>query len=93
ELPFSEEPFAAPEYLARFVFLVDPQQKASDLNPGNLPVGFSQHRDGKTGTRYLDITCAACHTGELRYQCKSLRIDGGAAMHSIAATVPTLRGG
>ncbi len=93
ELPFSEEPFAAPEYLARFGFLVDPQQKASDLNPGNLPVGFSQHRDEKTGTRYLDITCAACHTGELRYQGKSLRIDGGAAMHSIAATVPTLRGG
>ena len=30
ELPFSEEPFAAPEYLARFGFLVDPQQKASD---------------------------------------------------------------
>ncbi len=82
-----------PEYLARFGFLVDPQQKASDLNPGNLPVGFSQHRDEKTGTRYLDITCAACHTGELRYQGKSLRIDGGAAMHSIAATVPTLRGG
>ncbi|OPL21957.1 hypothetical protein B5L72_34875, partial [Pseudomonas aeruginosa] len=80
-------------YLARFGFLVDPQQKASDLNPGNLPVGFSQHRDEKTGTRYLDITCAACHTGELRYQGKSLRIDGGAAMHSIAATVPTLRGG
>lgn len=80
ELPFSEEPFAAPEYLARFGFLVDPQQKASDLNPGNLPVGFSQHRDEKTGTRYLDITCAACHTGELRYQGKSLRIDGGAAM-------------
>ena len=76
ELPFSEEPFAAPEYLARFGFLVDPQQKASDLNPGNLPVGFSQHRDEKTGTRYLDITCAACHTGELRYQGKSLRIDG-----------------
>lgn len=56
-------------------------------------MGFSQHRDEKTGTRYLDITCAACHTGELRYQGKSLRIDGGAAMHSIAATVPTLRGG
>lgn len=93
ELPFSEEPFAAPEYLARFGFLVDPQQKASDLNPGNLPVGFSQHRDEKTGTRYLDITCAACHTGELRYQGKSLRIDGGAKFDIYALLAELTRRG
>ena len=32
ELPFSQQPFAAPEYLARFGFLVEPQQKASAAN-------------------------------------------------------------
>ncbi|MNQ56414.1 hypothetical protein D3C85_705350 [compost metagenome] len=93
ELPFSHDKFARPEYLARFGFLVDPQQKATPQNPGNLPVGLTRHQDAKTGTHYLDISCAACHTGELRYQGQAVRIDGGAALHSLASTVPTLRGG
>jgi cytochrome c5 len=93
ELPFSQDKFARPEYLARFGFLVDPQQQTSALNPGNLPVGFAQHEDDESGEHYLDITCAACHTGELRYRGQAVRIDGGAAMHSLASTVPTVRGG
>jgi len=93
EKPFSRDRLAAPEYLARFGFLVDPQQHPSSLNPGNLPVGFARHEDASTGVAYLDITCAACHTGELRHDGQAVRIDGGAAMHSLASTVPTLRGG
>ena len=93
ELPFSQQRFAQPEHLARFGFLVDPSQQASTLNPGNLPVGFARHEDNETGEHYLDITCAACHTGELRYRGQAVRIDGGAALHSLASTVPTLRGG
>jgi mono/diheme cytochrome c family protein len=93
ELPFSTDKFARPEYLARFGFLTDPQQQASPANPGNLPVGFTRHGDAETAVQYLDISCAACHTGELRYQGQAVRIDGGAALHSLASTVPTLRGG
>jgi hypothetical protein len=93
ELPFSQDKFANPDYLARFGFLTDPRQQASELNPGNLPVGFARHPDDETGIQYLDITCAACHTGELRYKGQAVRIDGGAALHSLASTVPTLRGG
>ncbi|MBO3275496.1 di-heme-cytochrome C peroxidase [Pseudomonas schmalbachii] len=100
EQPFSAEKFASPANLARFGFLIDPVQlkpvaeRAPDpRNPGNLPVGFARHQDGESGAWYLDITCSACHTGELRYRNQALRIDGGAAMHSIASTVPTLRGG
>jgi hypothetical protein len=93
ELPFSRDRFASPDYLARFGFLTDPRQQASELNPGNLPVGFARHPDDETGIHYLDITCAACHTGELRYKGQAVRIDGGAALHSLASTVPTLKGG
>ncbi|UCP00519.1 cytochrome c [Metapseudomonas lalkuanensis] len=93
ELPFSRDRFARPEYLARFGFLVDPKQSATPQNPGNLPVGMTRHEDEKTGVHYLDISCAACHTGELRYRGQAVRIDGGAALHSLASTVPTLRGG
>jgi hypothetical protein len=94
ELPFSEQRFASPEYLARFGFLVDPQQKASANNPGNLPVGFARHQNpGNASEHYLDITCAACHTGELRVKGQAVRIDGGSAQHVLPSSVPTLRGG
>lgn len=93
ELPFSEQPFAAPDYLARFGFLVEPQQKASATNPGNLPVGFTRHQNLGSNIEYLDITCAACHTGELRFKGQALRVDGAPAQHVLPSSVPTLQGG
>ncbi|WP_434648638.1 di-heme-cytochrome C peroxidase [Pseudomonas sp. D1-2] len=93
ELPFSQQRFASPEYLARFGFLVDPAQKATPENPGNLPVGFTRHQNASSSEQYLDITCAACHTGELRFKGQAIRIDGGSAQHVLPSTVPTLRGG
>ncbi|SCZ29961.1 MULTISPECIES: di-heme-cytochrome C peroxidase [unclassified Pseudomonas] len=93
ELPFSQQRFASPEYLARFGFLVDPAQKASSANPGNLPVGFARHQNPGSTEQFLDITCAACHTGELRFKGQAIRIDGGTAQHVLPSSVPTLRGG
>lgn len=93
ELPFSQQRFASPEYLARFGFLVDPAQKASPDNPGNLPVGFARHQNPGSSDQFLDITCAACHTGELRFKGQAIRIDGGSAQHVLPSSVPTLRGG
>lgn len=93
ELPFSDKRFATPEYLARFGFLVDPKQHATPNNPGNLPVGFTQHQESGSSDQYLDITCSACHTGELRFKGQALRIDGGSAHHVLPSSVPTLRGG
>ncbi|MBC3366525.1 di-heme-cytochrome C peroxidase [Pseudomonas sp. SWRI154] len=93
ELPFSQQRFSSPEYLARFGFLVDPAQKATPQNPGNLPVGFTRHQNAGSNEQYLDITCAACHTGELHFKGQAIRIDGGSAQHVLPSTVPTLRGG
>lgn len=93
EMPLDSSKFTDPAYLARFGFLIDPQQQATALNPANLPVGFTRHEDSETGLDYLDISCAACHTGQLRYKGQAIRIDGGAALHSLASTVPTVKGG
>lgn len=69
-----------PEYLAGFGFLPDP---VSTDNPDGLPVGFAQDTvtDPKTGTKtqVVGFTCSACHTGQLNYQGKGVRIDGGSA--------------
>jgi hypothetical protein len=93
ELPFSQQRFAAPEYLARFGFLIDPSQRLTPNNPGNLPVGFARHQNAGSQDEFLDITCAACHTGELRFNSQAVRIDGGSAQHVLPSSVPTLRGG
>ena len=93
ELPFSQQRFASPEYLARFGFLIDPGQKATPDNPGNLPVGFASHQNPGSQDEFLDITCAACHTGELRFNGQAIRIDGGSAQHVLPSSVPTLKGG
>lgn len=91
EQPFSATPFALQANLGRFGFLFDTERASS--NTGRLPIGFTQHLNPADGQRYLDITCAACHTGELRYQGTAVRVDGGTAQHVLPSTVPTLRGG
>jgi mono/diheme cytochrome c family protein len=93
ELPFSQQRFATPEYLARFGFLIDPSQRPTPNNPGNLPVGFTRHQNPDSQEVFLDITCAACHTGELRFNGQAVRIDGGSAQHVLPSSIPTLRGG
>lgn len=77
-------------------------QAASDWNPDALPVGFT--RDTYQGKAYVGYTCAACHTGQVNYKGRALRIDGGAAMadmdgflramtEALLETVPTADGG
>ena len=84
ELPLSVERLASEENMRGWGFIVDPQQRPSPTNPGNLPVGFARHTDQQTGRQKVDLGCAMCHTGELHYQGTALRIDGGQSMQSIA---------
>ncbi|MEM7413284.1 MAG: di-heme-cytochrome C peroxidase [Myxococcota bacterium] len=74
---------ADPDYLSRFGFIQSPKDTA--YNPHALPVGFAidgDFKDPVTGEDepMLGFTCAACHTGELRFEGKAYRVDGGAAM-------------
>ena len=90
EVPLGKTPFPLPERMNAYGFLVD--SAPTPGNPDHLPVGFTRHYDSGIGAPVLDITCAACHTGELvvnkngkRY---GLRIDGGAAMHAFTTPKP-----
>ena len=84
ELPFGTERFASPEHMRRYRFLED--AAATPKNPDHLPVGFTRHYDPALGEDVLDLTCAACHSGELHAvkdgQRVAIRIDGGQAMHA-----------
>lgn len=71
-----------PAYLGRMGFL---SSEKSAYNPDALPVGFartSNYRNPFTGRPQdvIGLTCAACHTGQIDYKGKGIRIDGGSAM-------------
>lgn len=53
-------------------------QKATFSNPDGLPVGLVE--DTYQGKEYIGFTCAACHTNQINYKGKAIRIDGGPAM-------------
>src|ERR1700733_14155656 len=78
--------FADAAYLARFGFLPD---AASLQNPDGLPVGFAKDTvvdptSGQT-VEVLGLTCAACHTGQVEYRGRGIRIDGGSATIDLAS--------
>jgi cytochrome c5 len=78
--------FSDADYLARFGFLTDP---TSAENPNGLPVGFAKDTvtDPKSGQtqEVVGLSCAACHTGQLEYKGKGIRIDGGSATVDLAS--------
>ena len=79
EQPWSERPFREDAYLASFNYL--PERKSAS-NPDGLPVGFVR---GKTraGEEWFGLSCAACHTGQLTYQGRTLRVDGGTTLADV----------
>jgi hypothetical protein len=84
EMPLDNRRFARPEHMQRYRFIVDP--KPTPANPDRLPLGFTRHYDPVLGENVLDLTCAACHSGEIHARkdgkTYAIRIDGGQAMHA-----------
>ncbi len=84
ERPFHTTRFADPDHLRALNFVVDPA--ATPANPDQLPVGFARRYDDTVKDDVVDVTCAACHTGQLNVtnrqtgQTTAIRIDGGESM-------------
>jgi hypothetical protein len=76
----AQTPFADPANMNRYRYL--PLRADKDHNPDGLPIGFvrepTQPDDPKAD--WLGLTCAACHTAEIRHAKIAYRIDGGPAM-------------
>lgn len=68
------ELFRSNENINRYRYL---PQKATSSNPDGLPVGFA--KDTYKSKDYIGLTCAACHTAQINYKGKGIRIDGGPA--------------
>lgn len=91
ERPWSTERLASPENMRHYRFVVD--TAPTPANPDQLPVGFARRFDPAIGDSVLDLSCAACHTGELHVTANtgervSIRVDGGQAMHAFTSEAP-----
>jgi hypothetical protein len=64
--------------LERFGFVPDPEGTA--LTEPVRFVGVSTHRDPATKKDWVGLTCAACHTGRIRYQGKWFFVQGAPSM-------------
>ena len=53
-------------------------------NPNDLPIGFAVAPKGSTVQGHVGLSCSACHTSQIQYQGKSIRIDGGSANFDIS---------
>ncbi|MFM2044987.1 MAG: hypothetical protein RLY86_3563 [Pseudomonadota bacterium] len=76
--------FADMDWLRGMGFLTDGVVPTPD-NPDGLPVGFAKFTFDGFGPQpqpleMLGFTCSACHTGQINYNGKGIRIDGGAGM-------------
>jgi hypothetical protein len=65
----SERLFCEPEHIWRLGYL--PRRSDSVGNPDGLPVGFVK------ADKYLGLSCAACHTGQVVFGTTAWIIDGG----------------
>lgn len=80
-------------YLARLGFI---SGKITPYNQAGLPIGFSVDYNvvnsaiSKTRFNAIGLTCAACHTGQMRVNNISVRYDGGPAMTNLTELTSVL---
>lgn len=69
--------FRANELSDRFGLVTVPADPRT--NPDGLPIGLvrTSVAEGRWKGDWLGLTCSACHSSELRYQGKRIRIEGG----------------
>jgi len=65
------------ENVERFGLLPDPPSR---YNPYGLPVGVTAGYGKLTGQQMMGLNCTACHVGELHFNGRAFRVDGGPSM-------------
>lgn len=89
KLADSNELFNSATFADRVGLLIE--EADAKNNPDNLPIGVTKTvvSSGQFAGTYMGLTCAACHTSQLQYQGKQVRVDGGTATRF--TVIPWLR--
>ncbi|HEV3165283.1 MAG TPA: cytochrome c, partial [Isosphaeraceae bacterium] len=85
EQPDSTTPFRDNQNILRFRYL---PQLPDSKNPDGLPVGFVG--DSATNPNWMGLTCAACHTNEIRYKTTGYRVDGAPTQGDVRALLSSM---
>lgn len=85
ELANSDILFRSNQNLGRYRYLL---QKATWDNEQALPVGWV--KDSYNGNDFIGFTCAACHTTQVNFNGRGIRIDGGPAMTDVGTMLDDL---
>jgi hypothetical protein len=72
------------ENVERFGMIPD---AASLYNPYGLPVGVTIGYSQISGLQMMGLNCTACHVGEIHYNGRAIRIDGGPNMSFVNAFI------
>ena len=80
------KPFRDNQNILKYRYL---PQNPGKLNPDGLPVGFVMGKRG-LGRSWLGMTCAACHTAEIRVGDTGYRVDGAPAQADVQAFLAAL---
>ena len=76
EQPDSDKLFRDSDHIQALGYLARKPEPSE--NPDGLPIGFVKDGD------HLGLTCAACHTGQIRFQGKAWLIDGAPTLGDFA---------
>lgn len=80
--PKTGTPFV--ENLARYGFIDNPEGPLLDEERGiRAPIGITVAERKGTSIKMFGVNCAACHVGQLEYQGRRFRVDGGPNMLDI----------
>ncbi|MBV9727146.1 MAG: hypothetical protein JO299_18435 [Gammaproteobacteria bacterium] len=87
ELRDGQQLFRSDANIQRYGMIAAPPDP--QWNPDGLPVGVAKEviTDSQWKGTYAGFNCAACHTGELFYHGKRVRIDGDVAAHFDVASM------
>jgi len=85
EQPDSQGLFRDNQNILKYRYL---PQNPGPMNPDGLPVGFVAGKG--VGRSWLGMTCAACHTAEIRYGTRAYRVDGAPTGGDVQALVTDL---
>lgn len=83
----SKELFRTNKNINKYRYLA---QDSTKSNPDALPVGMV--KDTYVGKEYMGFNCAACHTSQINFANKAIRIDGGPAASDMEYFILDLTG-
>ncbi len=89
ERPVGKKQLITREFMRRLGFVYDPSENINPNNPLDMPIGLTWHYAKDSNDKIMDVSCAACHSGQMTYEGTLIQIDGSPGGHALPALQPS----